>query len=544
MQSSKNSPRITLRRLPPPHPAARSRQRRPSSRHLGRSARPRRRRIPSQPAETRADRDRNLQLLEVDQRGQLPRVEDWPGRCSATTTSTAAIGPDTLPSVVGLTTILGAGGSTSSYEEAEHTDFVFLWGSNAREAHPIWFHHLLKGIQNGARLYVVDPRRTTSAQWADVWLGTQRRHRHRARQRDGARDHPRRSARQDVHRARHDRTSRRIASCVEPYTLELRASASRAFPPTSFATRRIQYAKADRAMICWTLGITEHHNAVDNVIALINLALLTGHVGRYGCGCNPLRGQNNVQGGGDMGALPNKLPGFQDVDERRASHEVRARVGTRHHPDGRLESHGDDATRWRRRSSPRSTSSARIRRSPTPTRTTCTHLLEKLDHLVVQEIFLTKTAQLARRRASRRRRRGPRAKARSRTASVACSAVRKAVEPPGDARDEIWIMAQLAKRLGYDWGDPTAEDVWNEVRSLSPQLAGHELRASRGARRPAVAVSGRDRIRARSSSTRGSGTTIRRSAAASRRSRVVHHEGPVEHAGRRVSVHAHARAAG
>src|SRR5258708_8943244 len=76
-------------------------------------------------------------------------------------------------------------------------------------------------------------------------------------------------------------------------------------------------------MICWTRGIPEDHNAVDNVVALINLALLTGHVGRYGCGCNPLRGQNNVQGGGDMGALPNKLPGFQDVedDEHRAKYE-------------------------------------------------------------------------------------------------------------------------------------------------------------------------------------------------------------------------------
>src|SRR5206468_4147560 len=70
-------------------------------------------------------------------------------------------------------------------------------------------------------------------------------------------------------------------------------------------------------------GITEHHNAVDNVVALINLALLTGHVGRYGCGCNPLRGQNNVQGGGDLGALPNKLPGFQDVEnpEHRQKYE-------------------------------------------------------------------------------------------------------------------------------------------------------------------------------------------------------------------------------
>ena len=80
-------------------------------------------------------------------------------------------------------------------------------------------------------------------------------------------------------------------------------------------------------MICWTLGITEHHNAVDNVLALINLALLTGHVGRWGSGINPLRGQNNVQGGGDMGALPDRLPGFQHVENDEVAREVRARLG-------------------------------------------------------------------------------------------------------------------------------------------------------------------------------------------------------------------------
>ena len=84
------------------------------------------------------------------------------------------------------------------------------------------------------------------------------------------------------------------------------------------------YAKAPRAMLCWTLGITEHHTAVDNVLSLINLALLTGHVGRWGSGINPLRGQNNVQGGGDMGALPDRLPGFQHVE----NDEVRARSST------------------------------------------------------------------------------------------------------------------------------------------------------------------------------------------------------------------------
>jgi len=73
--------------------------------------------------------------------------------------------------VVGLATVFGAGGGTSSYEEIEQTDCILLWGSNAREAHPIFFHHLIKGIRNGAKMYAVDPRRTSSAKWADMWLG-------------------------------------------------------------------------------------------------------------------------------------------------------------------------------------------------------------------------------------------------------------------------------------------------------------------------------------------------------------------------------------
>src|SRR6185503_2103525 len=75
------------------------------------------------------------------------------------------------PSVVGLTTVFGAGGGTSSYREIEDTDLIVLWGSNARETHPIFFHHVLRGIRNGARMFVIDPRRTASAQWAHGWLG-------------------------------------------------------------------------------------------------------------------------------------------------------------------------------------------------------------------------------------------------------------------------------------------------------------------------------------------------------------------------------------
>ena len=109
---------------------------------------------------------------------------------------------------------------------------------------------------------------------------------------------------------------------MEKYTLE-RAERETGVPAEAIRQVAHAYAKAPRAELCWTLGITEHHNAVDNVLALINLALLTGHVGRYGSGINPLRGQNNVQGGGDMGAIPDRLPGFQHVenDELRGKFE-------------------------------------------------------------------------------------------------------------------------------------------------------------------------------------------------------------------------------
>ena len=108
--------------------------------------------------------------------------------------------------------------------------------------------------------------------------------------------------------------SRRTASRVEPWTLE-EAERVTGVPADAIRELAHAYGNAGRAQLCWTLGITEHHNAVDNVFALINLSLLTGHVGRYGSGLQPLRGQNNVQGGGDMGALPNRLPGFQLLED-------------------------------------------------------------------------------------------------------------------------------------------------------------------------------------------------------------------------------------
>ena len=197
----------------------------------------------------------------------------------------------------------------------EETDLIVLWGSNARETHPIFFHHVLKAVHNGAKLFVVDPRRTASAKWADTWLGLDVGTDVALANAIVARDHPLRPLRQRFIAPRDGRLRgvRRVGRAVHA-----RAEGERLTGVPAAAIRQLAhaYARADRAIICWTLGITEHHNAVDNVLALINLALLTGHVGKYGSGLNPLRGQNNVQGGGDMGAIPNKLPGLPGHRER------------------------------------------------------------------------------------------------------------------------------------------------------------------------------------------------------------------------------------
>ena len=267
-------------------------------------------------------------------------------------------------------------------------------------------------------------------------------------------------------------------------------------------------------MICWTLGITEHHNAVDNVLALISLSLLTGHVGRYGSGLNPLRGQNNVQGGGDMGALPDRLPGFQHVenDELRARFDalwgVPVPPQTGWHLTGMFDAmeRGDLTALYVIGENPMQSEADRHRTEA---------LLRGLDLLVVQDIFLTATAEIADVVL-------PAAAAWAESEGTVTNSerrvqrVRKALDPPGEARDDLWIIFELARRLGSDWGDASAEAVWNELRQLSPVHTGHELRAARGRGRAPVAVLRRGLIRASCSSTRGSGRT--RSPATARRS--------------------------
>ena len=257
---------------------------------------------------------------------------------------------------------------------------------------------------------------------------------------------------------------------MEPFTL---AEGERltGVPATAIRELAHAYGRADRAVICWTLGITEHHNAVDNVLSLINLALLTGHVGRYGSGLNPLRGQNNVQGGGDMGAIPNKLPGFQDIEKDAGARERYGAawgVGIDPHYGWHLTQMFEAMERGELRTL------YVIGENPAQSEADqdkARRLLQGLEFMVVQDLYLTKTAELADvvfpGSASWAESNGTVTNSERRV-----QLVRKALDPPGEARDDTWILTQLARRLGSAWPEPEAEGIWNELRSLSPMHAG------------------------------------------------------------------------
>ncbi len=313
-------------------------------------------------------------------------------------------------------------------------------------------------------MYCVDPRRTPSAKFADVWLGI-----------DVGTDIALANglAREIIHAGLADADFiahstdgyEAFAAAVEPYTLDVSARIT-GVPAHAIRELAHAYANAGKAQILWTLGITEHHNGVDNVLALCNLALLTGHVGRWGSGLVPLRGQNNVQGGGDMGALPDKLPGFQDVDDPAARVVFEAAYGIPLNPTPGLHltqmfdamERGDLSALYV------------IGENPADSEANVGHarsLLAALDCLVVQDIFLTSTAELADVVL-------PASVAWAETEGTVTSSerrvqrVRAAVKPPGMARHDVDILCDLAARIGVELGPNDPQVLWDELRSLSP----------------------------------------------------------------------------
>jgi len=248
--------------------------------------------------------------------------------------------------VAGLAAAFGSGAMTNSIEEIEYADCILVTGSNTTETHPIIANLIKRAVRyHGAKLIVIDPRKIDLVRHASLWL----------RQRNGT-DVAWINGLMNVilSEGLHDEAF--VADRTENF--DAFREIVDAYPPgraseiSGVSTDNIRmaarmYAAASAAAIIYSMGITQHTHGTDNVLSLANLAMLTGNVGKASSGVNPLRGQNNVQGACDLGALPNVYPGYQKVDDTRDSGQVRTGMGEQDLTHCGTDNHRDDT--WRSR---------------------------------------------------------------------------------------------------------------------------------------------------------------------------------------------------
>lgn len=372
------------------------------------------------------------------------------------------------PSVAGLQATLGSGAMTNSMADVEATELIVVWGADATENHAVFGGRILRAWQQGAGLIVVDPRRTRLASVADLHLqpriGTTIAlangllHLIFA---NGWEDRAFLAARVD----NVDVVRAAVAEWTPAHT-----EAVTGVPAAQLLEAARRYAQADTAFLCYGMGVTQFSSGTNNVIALANLVLACGQVGRPGTGINPLRGQNNVQGACDMGCLPNVYPGYQAVSDAAVRDKFAAAWGISQPTAPGLTSLGmtkaAEAGDFR--------ALIICGEDPVVTDPDQNHVgraLRRLDLLVVLELTLTETAKLADvvlPVASFAEKDGTFTNCERRV-----QLVRQAVPAPGECRADWQIFVALAQALGasgFDW--PDAASIYAEMAALSPIFSG------------------------------------------------------------------------
>ena len=370
--------------------------------------------------------------------------------------------------VTGLAKAFGSGAMTNSIEDFDHTDCIFVIGSNTTECHPVIGSAIKRNVlHRKVPLIVADPRAIELTEFATFHL----------RHRNGT-DVALLNAMMHVILAEdladRDFIAQRtegfetFLKAVEPCTAELGEKIT-GVPAGDIVRAARTFAQAPAASIVYSMGITQHTTGTDNVLTLANLAMLTGNVGRPGTGVNPLRGQNNVQGACDMGALPNVYPGYQKVDDPsvREKFEKAWGVALPAEPGLTVVEMINAAA------------GAEIKalyimgENPMLSDPDVNHVeaaLRKLEFLVVQDIFLTETARLAHvvlPAAAFAEKDGTFTNTERRVQRV-----RKAVEPIGLSRADWEIVCDVARRMGYSMGYDCASSIMEEITSLTPSYGG------------------------------------------------------------------------
>ena len=371
------------------------------------------------------------------------------------------------PTVAGLATTFGSGAMTNGFDSIKEADYIFCIGSNNMEAHPLFGRKLIQAQKNGAKLVVLDPRYTPTAKIADEYVqfktGTDV-----ALMNGMIKVIIDNDLQDDEFIKNRTKGFDELKETVQKYDLETVSEITH-IAPEVIEELAIEYAKADKAAIVYSLGITEHSHGADNVMSTANLAMLTGNIGREGTGVNPLRGQNNVQGACDMGAMPTDFPGYQKVNNPEVLAKFEKAWGVKLNPNP-----GIKATEVFPAAIKGDIKGLYIfGEDPVVTDADTNHIikaLESLDFLVMSELFMTETAQYADvilPGVSYAEKEGTFSNTERRVQRV-----RKAVQLEGEMRLDTDIFIDLLNRMGYPQPHLTSAEIMDEVASLTPSFAG------------------------------------------------------------------------
>lgn len=364
--------------------------------------------------------------------------------------------------------MFGAGAMTNSIDEIRDSEMMFVIGSNTTEAHPIIAMEMKRARQRGAKLVVADPRKIWLAEMADihlqlkpgtdVWLLSAMAHV---------------IIEEDLHDkdfiAKHTTDFASVAQRVKSYSPEA-AEKVTGVPADDIRTAARWYATTKHAGIYYTLGITEHTHGTDNVYCLANLVLMTGHLGVRSAGMNPLRGQNNVQGANDAGATPVYYPGYQKVVDDNVREMFESAWGVPLSPNN-----GINLNEMMKEMARGNVKAIYVMGEDIvvsePNVAKVEQGLNACEFVVCQEIFHNETTRFA-----------------DVVLPGACFAekdgvftnsdrrvqrVRKAVDPPGNARPDWQILCDVARAAGYEMPNyASSKEVFAEFASLTPQLRG------------------------------------------------------------------------
>lgn len=357
---------------------------------------------------------------------------------------------------------------TNSLDEIYKSQVLFLTGTNTTENHPVVAIKMKQAVTRGAKLIVADPREIDMVRFAHIWL------RHKPGTdvallnglmhvivEEGLYDKEYVDSRTEGFEG--------LKGVLKRYTPEFVREIT-GVPAAKIVAAARLYASGRPAAIFYAMGITQHITGTDNVKSIANLAMLCGNVGVEGGGVNPLRGQNNVQGACDMGALPNVFPAYQPVTDE----GIRQRFAEAWGVKGLPSKPGVTVVEMMTAAAKGEIKGMYIMgENPMVSDPDLKHVeegLKNLDFLVVQDIFLTETAQLADvilPAASFAEKEGTFTNTERRVQRV-----RKGVEPPGEARADWEIICDVSRRMGYEMRYASAEEVFEEIRRVTPSYAG------------------------------------------------------------------------